>query len=146
MARAILGTLALTMALSAAAGAAGSPVGEWVTEGGKARVRIAPCSADADRLCGTITWTYRPDDAPAGPLLDRHNQDAALRARPIIGLPLLQGFKPAGAGTWDGGTIYDPEGGRTYKSRLRLQDPDRLEVQGCILFVCRTQIWRRHQG
>ena len=42
------------------------PAGEWVTEGDKARVRIAPCAADAAKLCGTITWSYRPPDAPAG--------------------------------------------------------------------------------
>ena len=43
-----------------------SPLGEWTTEGGKARVRIAPCSSDAQRLCGVIEWSYRPPGAEAG--------------------------------------------------------------------------------
>ena len=47
---------------------------------------IAPCAADAQKLCGTITWSYRPADAPPGELLDIHNTDAALRSR--FGLPL----------------------------------------------------------
>ena len=123
-----------------------SAVGEGVTDGDKARVNIAPCAADAQKLCGTITWSYRPADAPPGELLDIHNTDAALRSRPIVGLPLLQNFSPAGTDAWDGGTIYDPESGKTYKSKFRLDGPDRLKVDGCVLFICQTQNWTRFKG
>ena len=75
---------------STTAAAAASVEGEWVTEGDKARVKIEPCASDAQKLCGTITWSYRPADAPPGPLLDIHNSDAKLRSRPIVGLPLLE--------------------------------------------------------
>lgn len=136
---------ALLLASTTAALAA-SAEGEWVTEGDKARVEIKPCAADAQTLCGTITWSYRPADQPSGPLLDIHNGDPALRSRPIVGLPLLEGFRPAGTDAWDGGTIYDPEGGKTYKSKFRLKDTDTLEVDGCVLFLCQTQTWRRYQG
>ena len=109
-----------------------SAVGEWVTDGDKARVNIAPCAADAQKLCGTITWSYRPADAPPGELLDIHNTDAALRSRPIVGLPLLQNFSPAGTDAWDGGTIYDPESGKTYKCTMKLTDAKTLDVRGYI--------------
>jgi uncharacterized protein (DUF2147 family) len=132
--------------LLASAPALASAVGEWVTEGDKARVRIEPCAADAQALCGTITWSYRPADVPPGPLVDANNDDPALRSRPILGLPLLQGFRPAGTDAWDGGTIYDPEGGKTYKSKFRLKDPDTLEVDGCVLFLCQSQTWTRYRG
>jgi hypothetical protein len=89
----------LTLAVPAAAQIP-SPLGEWTTEGDKARVRIAPCSGDAQRLCGVIDWSYRPPGAEAGPLLDINNQDPALRSRPIVGLPLLQGFAPTGPDSW----------------------------------------------
>ena len=121
-------------------------LGEWTTEGGKARVRIEPCAADTGKLCGVITWSYRPDGVPAGPLVDVNNQDANLRARPIVGLPLLQNFVPDGQDAWSGGTIYDPENGKTYRSKLRLKGPDTLEVDGCILFICRGQTWTRAAG
>ena len=49
--------------LATAVAADPSAVGEWVTEGGKARVRIEPCAADPGQLCGAIVWSYRPDDA-----------------------------------------------------------------------------------
>lgn len=120
-----------------------TPQGEWLTEGGKARVRIEPCAGRSDELCGTIVWSYRPADAKPGPLVDVNNQDPALRSRPIVGLPLLQGFREEAPGRWSGGTIYDPEGGKTYKSKMRLAGPDRLEVEGCVLFFCRGQTWTR---
>ena len=63
-----------------------------------------------------------------------------------LGLPLLQGFKPAGPEAWDGGTIYDPEGGKIYKSKFRLKGADSLEVDGCVLFFCQSQTWTRYRG
>lgn len=138
--------LVAAVVMLAAWPAAASAVGEWVTEGNKARVKIEPCARDAAKLCGTITWSYRPTDAPAGPLVDLNNDDPALRARPIVGLPLLEGFKPAGANAWDGGTIYDPEGGKVYKSRMKLEGPDTLKVEGCVLFFCQGQTWTRYKG
>ena len=62
------------------------------------------------------------------PVADIHNRDPALRSRPIVGLPLLQDFAPTGDDSWGGGTIYDPESGKTYKSKMRLKEADRLEV------------------
>jgi uncharacterized protein (DUF2147 family) len=141
--------LATALAIAACAcrpAAAASAVGEWVTEGDKARVKIEPCARSAEQLCGTITWSYRPADAPPGPLLDVNNGDPALRTRPILGLPLLEGFRPAGTDAWDGGIIYDPEGGKVYKSKLRLKGLDTLEVDGCVLFFCQSQTWSRYQG
>lgn len=124
--------------------ASGSPLGEWTTEGGKARVRIEPCAGEPQRLCGTIVWSYRPPQAPPGPLHDVNNSDPTLRSRPILGLPLLRDFVPDGPDSWSGGTIYDPEGGKTYRSRMRLVGPDQLRVEGCVLFVCRGQTWTRY--
>jgi uncharacterized protein (DUF2147 family) len=63
-----------------------------------------------------------------------------------VGLPLLQGFRPAGPDAWDGGTIYDPEGGETYRSRMRLTGAGSLEVSGCVLLFCRGQTWTRWRG
>jgi uncharacterized protein (DUF2147 family) len=143
---AILRASLVAVPLAAAMAAEPSAVGEWVTEGGKARVRIEPCAAEPAKLCGAITWSYQPEGAGPGPLVDVNNQDPALRSRPILGLPLLQGFEPDGPSAWGGGTIYDPEGGKTYRSKMRLDGPDRLEVEGCVLFVCRGQTWTRYRG
>jgi uncharacterized protein (DUF2147 family) len=88
--------------------------------------------------------TYPPGDPMAGqPRVDRENPDPALRKRPIQGLRLLEGFRFNGE-VWVGGTIYDPDNGRTYKCTMRL-DGDRLKVRGFVGFSLfgRTTEWSR---
>ena len=87
--------------------------------------------------CGRIAWI---DPASADTTTDTQNPDPALRGRPLVGLQLLSSFE-RGRNRWQAGTIYDPESGKTYKSRLRRRDDGMLEVQGCIAFICQTQRW-----
>jgi len=79
------------------------------------------------------------------PKVDRNNPDVALRSRPLIGLPLVSGFHFAGADEWTGGTIYDPENGKTYSCKITLMSNGSLKVRGYIgisLFG-RTTAWTR---
>ena len=110
-----------------------SPLGEWITEGGKARVRLAPCSSDAQRLCGVITWSYRPPGAESGPLRDIHNQDPALRSRPIVGLSLLQNSFRPGLTTGAVGRSTTPRAARLTNPRCASKRPTdwRLAVASC---------------
>jgi uncharacterized protein (DUF2147 family) len=127
--------------LSFAAGAAWAtaPEGLWTTADGLAQVRIAPCGAN---LCGVIAWLKRPLDKVSGlPRKDDLNPDPALRARPMLGLPLIQNFTPDAPGHWAGGTIYDPDSGRTYQSKMTLRADGDLKVEGCFLIFCKAQIW-----
>lgn len=114
--------------------------GVWMTEGGKSHVRIQPCG---EKLCGEIVWLKEPRDDDGSEKRDVHNKDESLRDRPILGLPLLTGFSDQGGGEWTGGEIYNPEDGKTYRSRLELADPATLKVSGCVLFFCKTQTWTR---
>lgn len=133
--------LAAVLALSACPALAADPVeGDWLTQDGTAKVRIAPCAAAPARMCGTISWLKNPADAKA---TDANNPDPKLRARPILGLPMIRDFKPAAAGRWTGGKIYDPNSGKTYDSRLSVNPDGTLKVEGCVLVVCRAQTWRR---
>lgn len=130
--------LAAALALAAAPAFAADPVeGEWLTPSGSGKVRIAPCGG---KLCGNITWLKNPADAKAS---DNNNPDPKLKARPILGLPMLWGFKPAGPGKWTGGKIYDPGSGKTYDSKLSVRPDGTLKVEGCILMVCQAQTWKR---
>src|SRR5690606_40277122 len=69
--------------------------------------------------------------------------DESLRSRPIVGLQMLAGFEPDGENEWDDGTIYNPEDGKTYSSKMELVDANTLEVKGCVLMFCQTQSWTR---
>ena len=119
---------------------ADSAQGVWMTEGGKSHVRIQRCG---DKLCGEIAWLKEPRDDDGSEKRDTRNKDESLRDRPIMGLPLLTGFSDQGGGEWTGGEIYNPEDGKTYRSKLKLIDPATLKVSGCVLFFCKTQTWTR---
>jgi len=133
--------LAAALASFAAPAFAADPVeGEWLTESGSGKVKIAPCAAKPDRMCGHISWLRNPADAKA---TDGNNPDAALKKRPILGLPLIRDFKQAGPGKWTGGKIYDPNSGKTYDSKISINPNGTLKVDGCILVVCQAQTWKR---
>jgi len=125
-----LAAAALAVVLARPAPAAAADLrGDWLTEGASAVVRIEPCAPPgADRLCGRIVWLWRPRD-DAGP--------------PLIGRQILDGFAPKSPGQWSGGTIFNPEDGRTYAASLSADGEDGLSVEGCFLLICRKQLWRR---
>ena len=127
-----IATLAAATALPALAA---QPVtGRWSTVDGKAIVQIAPCGK---QLCGRIEKIVKP--TPGRPNSDINNPDPALRSRPLVGLGLLTGFSDAGD-LWKG-TIYDPESGKSYTSKVSRNPNGTLKVQGCIAFFCKTQTW-----
>ena len=129
--------------LFASSAAAKSVEGDWIVEDRSGWVRIAPCAGDATRLCGTIVAMPQPNDASGQRKRDVKNPDPTLRSRTILGLPLITGFKAAGPGKWAGGKIYNPQDGKTYASKLELTGDGRLKVSGCVLVLCKTQIWTR---
>jgi uncharacterized protein (DUF2147 family) len=134
---------AIAAALAALAGsaeAAGTVQGVWLTQTGSGKVRIAPCGS---KLCGTIVWVKNPMDKTTGkPQLDVKNPDPALRDRPIVGLQMIRDFKSVPGGRWAGGSIYDPDSGKTYASKLNLNPDGTLKVEGCIAIICQAQTWK----
>lgn len=134
----------IAAALAAAAGpafaAADPAIGEWLTEEGLARVAIGPCSTDPGRACGAVTWLKDPVGHPTR---DIHNPDRALRGRPLVGMLVIRDMKPQGPGRWSGGTVYDPETGRTADGTLKALSRNRLVVGGCKLVICDSETWTR---
>ena len=57
----------------------------------------------------------------------------------------MKGFLYDGKGTWKKGTIYDPDNGKTYKSKVKIGDQGELKVRGFIGFslIGRTSQWTR---
>lgn len=116
------------------------PIGTWLTEEGKATVRVEDCGG---ALCATILSLREPNDAKSGkPKTDNNNVDASKRNRPIVGLQILMALRPQGANKWVG-QIYNPEDGKTYDANVVLENAGVLKVQGCVLFICETRTWRR---
>ena len=106
-----------------AAGAA-DPSGTWLTQDGRARVRIERCGARLEQVCGFIVWMKEPVDANGQPLKDQNNPDPAKRPRPLLGHQLILGLKPTAEGRFNG-QIYNAENGKSYEIALsaRRQGP-----------------------
>jgi uncharacterized protein (DUF2147 family) len=139
--RSVVASALLCMPFADLAGA-GDPSGIWLTEGGKARVRIAACGG---ALCGTITWLKEPTDQAGKVKTDELNADASKRNRPVVGVPIVLGMKPSATPDKWAGQVYNVEDGKTYAGSLVLTGTTTLKLEGCALggMVCRAQTWTR---
>lgn len=119
--------------------------GRWATPGLGSVVEFRPCAGAAATLCGRIVWLWQANDAQGRPRTDARNPEASLRARPLKGVEIVRGLRPASPGVWSGGAVYNPDDGQTYTGEVRLRG-GALELRGCALkVVCQTQTWRRPQ-
>jgi uncharacterized protein (DUF2147 family) len=122
---------------------AADPAGIWLTEGGKAQVRIAPCGG---ALCGAIVSLKEPNDPETGrPKVDKNNADAAKRSRPMIGVQTVLGMKPSSTPDKWTGNVYNAEDGKTYSGSLTVTGASSLALEGCVLggLICKSQSWTR---
>jgi uncharacterized protein (DUF2147 family) len=123
-----------------------SAVGFWVTQDHGGVVSIVPCDGG---LCGYIVG-LRTDHPPNALINDVHNPDPAKRADPICGLGLMGSLKVVKShpDRWDGGWVYDPESGSTYKAEMQLDGPNVLKLRGYlgISLFGRTETWTRETG
>jgi uncharacterized protein (DUF2147 family) len=137
-----VGVIAVGVFGSCLTAPAAEPNGTWLTEDGKATIRIANCGG---AVCGTITALKEPNDAATGrPLTDKNNPNASLRSRPMIGVQIVLSMKPNGPDKWSG-QIYNAEDGKTYTGNLILQGANSLKLEGCVLggLICKGQTWTR---
>ncbi|WP_316013800.1 DUF2147 domain-containing protein [Roseobacter sp. HKCCA0434] len=124
--------LIAALALAPLSAVAQDVTGNWRSQPGETgayvTVQMGPCSNDANQRCGQITGVFEGDGSPG-------NQE-------IVGRPIIWGMQPAGAGSWDNGTIWAPDQDKTYSSKMDLSG-NNLSVSGCVLFICRSQTWTR---
>jgi uncharacterized protein (DUF2147 family) len=139
---ALLAALGLQLAPSARAtdDQAAQILGNWLTEPLDGIIEISVASDGSYQ--GKIVGGNAPER------LDQHNPDPARQSLTLLGQIIVRGMKYDGGGEWSGGTIYDPDSGRTYKCRLAWLDRDRLQVRGFIGFALlgRSQVWTRYLG
>ena len=122
-----------------------SPVGQWRTIDdvtGKAKSVVVIWQQDG-KLLGRVQKLVNPD--PHNP--DPRCYDCAgdQRGKPVVGLQILWDLRKDGAG-WSGGTILDPENGKTYKCLISVEDGGmKLKVRGYLglSLLGRTQYWFR---
>lgn len=118
-------------------------LGTWLTGSKKGHVQIYK---QGDRYFGKIIWLKEPNDPATGkPKLDTKNSDTQKKSRPILGMVNLSNFKYDGDNVWEDGKIYDPENGKEYSCKMRLINPNQLDVRGYIgvSLLGRTDNWVR---
>ncbi len=137
--------LGLTL-LSLTAFAQMSPVGTWrsVDENTKEAKSEVMITDNGGVLSGKIVKL----------LSKTANQDAVCtectddrKGKAVLGMDIIRGAKKtADKEVWEGGTIVDPENGKSYKLKLTpLDGGKQLEVRGYIAFFSRAQVWQRVQ-
>jgi uncharacterized protein (DUF2147 family) len=122
----------------------GSPAGRWQTvddDTGKAKSVVEIYRTTDGSYAGKVVEILDTRNG-TDPLCDKCR--GGNRNKPIKGMVILWGLKPDGPGKWKGGTVLDPENGKTYKSKIELLEGARkLGMSGCIAFICRQQVWIR---
>lgn len=137
-----LALVALPLMLASLSASAQSPVGRWKTiddNTGQVKSIVEITQAANGTLSGRVTQVLQSDRGP-NPTCDKCSGDR--RNRPITGMTILWDLRPDGS-EWSGGTILDPANGKTYRSKAKLLDANRLGVSGCVAFICREQVWQR---
>lgn len=77
--------------------------------------------------------------------MDVHNPDENEHKNSIVGKVIVKDLKKDGD-DWNGGTIYDPKSGKTYKSKAKLEKGGQvLKLRGYIgiSWIGRTSEWSR---
>jgi uncharacterized protein (DUF2147 family) len=138
----LLAALALTLATGVALAQA-TPVGLWKTidDETKQERSLVRITETGGVISGRIEKLSDP--AKANATCDKC--EGARKDKPIAGMTIIEGVKKhADEPYWDGGTILDPNNGKTYKLRLTPKDGGKtLEVRGFIGFLYRNQTWVR---
>lgn len=104
--------------------------------------------AQNGKYAGKIEWLKEPLDQNGNPKVDNKNPNEKLRNNPRIGLPILKNFVfNKKKNRWDGGTIYDPNNGKTYDAYMYFDgNNDKLQLRGYVMgmpLLGRTSSWER---
>lgn len=69
------------------------------------------------------------------------------KGQKLVGMTIIRGVKAKG-NVFEGTEILDPFSGNTYRVKLTLKDPNKLEVRGFlgISLFGRTQVWERSEN
>ncbi len=121
-------------------------LGEWITEDGDSHVEIFKKD---NQYFGKIVALIEPNYLPGEvkgmvgkPRLDLNNPKKSLRSNSLVGLELMKNFR-FDDNKWVGGSIYDPENGKSYKCKISLTEDGELHVRGYvgISLFGRTSVW-----
>ncbi len=92
-------------------------------------VKFGSCKKDDQLSCATILKAYK-------------SENDINESYEHLGKLIVEDMENIGNGKFKGGTIWDPSEDKTYASKMNFSGKD-MNVEGCILFFCRAQLWKR---
>lgn len=105
-------------------------LGRWMSEGKDLEVEVFKVN---DHFAARIVW-FECDEATPRSMVahhDKENPDPKLRDRSWLGMVVVNDLAfDAQENEWNGGNIYDPNSGHTFKSVARLVSPQEMVVRG----------------
>ena len=116
--------------------------GFWFNDVKDAKIQIY--KGNDNKFYGKIIWLKEPIEN-GKPKLDKKNPKDKLKTQPLVGLVILKGFEKDD-NTYDDGTIYDPQNGKTYDCTITYKG-QKLSIRGYIgiSLLGRTTVWERVQ-
>ncbi|WP_299112657.1 DUF2147 domain-containing protein [uncultured Winogradskyella sp.] len=118
-----------------------SVLGKWKTiddETGKEKSIVEIYESDG-KIYGKIIELLNPSEE--NPKCS--NCEGSKKDQSILNMVIIEGLEK-GDDVYEGGTILNPENGKTYKCRLKLEDDKgKLQVRGYVAFFYKTQYWKR---
>jgi uncharacterized protein (DUF2147 family) len=124
--------LAVTIAAVPIMAIASGADGVWKTEsnddGGYLEVMVGPCTSDASKTCGKISKAF-----------NKRGEDPIYEN---LGKLMIKDMESDDGTNYSGGTIWDPEHDKTYKSKMELKGNE-LDVDGCVSIICSGEHWTR---
>ena len=141
MNKSILFAVCLLFSVTSVFSQADKIIGIWVPAKGTSQVRIF--KATNGKFYGKVEWLETEKDK-----LDVNNPDVSQRDKKILGLMILKDFSYNDEKKrWEGGTVYDPDNGKTYDCFMWFDSSDdKMTLKGYVLgmkFVGRAEDWTR---
>ena len=140
MRKLILAGLLASVAFSASAQNATSPIGKWKTlddKSGKPMTITEVYETKTGTLAAKIVENLGLP-ATCADCSDEH------KGKPMVGMLTLWNLKANKDGTW-AGSGYKPSEDREFKAKSvkLIEGGKKLEVKGCVSIICRTATWVR---
>lgn len=118
-----------------------NPIGIWITvddETGKEKSHVEVYEKDQKLFGKIIKLLLKPQNTVCEVC------DGERKNKPLVGMVIISNMKKSG-NKWEGGKIYKADAGKEYNGFLKMAGPDKLVVTGKVLFITKSQTWRRHK-
>ena len=103
-------------------------IGTWLSADKDLKVEIFNRNG---HYFGKVIWfACLPSTPNMYDFKDTENPDPKLRTRKWLGMEVVENLTYNNEGSWENGTIYDPNSGRKYSSVVKLKDNNTLVVRG----------------